>query len=110
MRKNRWGKGPKHRSHRPERTTREAHALPTPLSHSRDVRKMLQGIGTPPAAPFKPDPFQLEALAMLEYEDVLVTAPTGSGKTWIARFIALFPDAIDLIVRALRAGLPVTEA
>ena len=35
--------------------------------------------------PFKPDPFQLEALALLEYEDVLVTAPTGSGKTWIAR-------------------------
>lgn len=32
-----------------------------------------------------PDPFQLEALAALEYEDVLVTAPTGSGKTWIAR-------------------------
>jgi superfamily II RNA helicase len=45
----------------------------------------LHGIGTPPSAPFKPDPFQLEALAMLEYEDVLVTAPTGSGKTWIAR-------------------------
>ena len=55
------------------------------VSHSRDVKKLLQGIGTPPAAPFKPDPFQLEALAMLEYEDVLVTAPTGSGKTWIAR-------------------------
>jgi superfamily II RNA helicase len=45
----------------------------------------LRGIGTPPSAPFKPDPFQLEALTMLEYEDVLVTAPTGSGKTWIAR-------------------------
>jgi superfamily II RNA helicase len=45
----------------------------------------LHGIGTPPSAPFKPDPFQLEALTMLEYEDVLVTAPTGSGKTWIAR-------------------------
>jgi len=35
--------------------------------------------------PFKPDQFQLEALAALEFEDVLVTAPTGSGKTWIAR-------------------------
>lgn len=27
-----------------------------------------------------------------------------------ARFIALFPDAIDLIVRGLRSGLPVTES
>jgi ATP-dependent RNA helicase HelY len=52
---------------------------------SRDVRRLLEGIGTPAPAPFKPDPFQLEALAALEYEDVLVTAPTGSGKTWIAR-------------------------
>src|SRR5581483_3747069 len=37
------------------------------------------------SAPFTPDAFQLEALAALEFEDVLVTAPTGSGKTWIAR-------------------------
>ena len=56
-----------------------------PLPQPRDVKKLLEGIGTPRPAPFKPDPFQLEALAMLEYEDVLVTAPTGSGKTWIAR-------------------------
>jgi superfamily II RNA helicase len=49
------------------------------------LRKLLEGIGTPPPAPFQPDPFQLEALAALEFEDVLVTAPTGSGKTWIAR-------------------------
>lgn len=52
---------------------------------SAEVRKLLAGIGTPPPAPFKPDPFQLEALAAVEFEDVLVTAPTGSGKTWIAR-------------------------
>ena len=52
---------------------------------TREVRKLLEGIGTPRPAPFKPDPFQMEALASLEFEDVLVTAPTGSGKTWIAR-------------------------
>jgi ATP-dependent RNA helicase HelY len=60
-------------------------APPRALAQTREVRKLLEGIGTPPAAPFKPDPFQLEALAALEFEDVLVTAPTGSGKTWIAR-------------------------
>src|SRR4029079_10180946 len=52
---------------------------------TREVKRLLEGIGTPPDAPFKPDPFQLEALAALELVDVLVTAPTGSGKTWIAR-------------------------
>jgi len=53
--------------------------------YSRELRDLLSGIGTPKPAPFKPDQFQLEALAALELEDVLVTAPTGSGKTWIAR-------------------------
>src|SRR5256714_4854485 len=52
---------------------------------TRELRRLLEGIGTPPPAPFKPDSFQLEALAAVEFEDVLVTAPTGSGKTWIAR-------------------------
>jgi superfamily II RNA helicase len=57
-------------------------ALP---NYSHELRDLLAGIGTPAPAPFQPDPFQLEALAALEFEDVLVTAPTGSGKTWIAR-------------------------
>ena len=54
-------------------------------NYERELRDLLGGIGAPKPAPFKPDPFQLEALAALEFEDVLVTAPTGSGKTWIAR-------------------------
>ena len=32
------------------------------------------------------------------------------GKRRLAAFIALFPDAIDLMVRALRSGLPISEA
>ncbi len=56
-----------------------------PTQHSAELKKLLGGIGTPPQRPFTPDAFQLEALAALEFEDVLVTAPTGSGKTWIAR-------------------------
>lgn len=54
-------------------------------NYDRELRGLLAGIGTPKPAPFAPDPFQLEALAALEFEDVLVTAPTGSGKTWIAQ-------------------------
>jgi superfamily II RNA helicase len=35
---------------------------------------------------FSPSPFQLEALGLLrEGRDVIVVAPTGSGKTWIAQ-------------------------
>jgi ATP-dependent RNA helicase HelY len=78
-------RGFKPHSKRPRGKEPPAPVAPARISHSRDVKKLLHGIGTPPASPFKPDPFQLEALAMLEYEDVLVTAPTGSGKTWIAR-------------------------
>src|SRR5438105_4518438 len=54
-------------------------------ARSRPLQQLLEGIGTPEPVPFRPDPFQTEALAALETEDVLVTAPTGSGKTWIAR-------------------------
>ncbi len=49
------------------------------------VERLLSGIGVPEETPFAPDDFQLEALSAIETQDVLVTAPTGSGKTWIAR-------------------------
>ncbi len=32
------------------------------------------------------------------------------GKKRVARFLQLFPEAIDLMVRALRSGLPISEA
>lgn len=57
---------------------------PTP-SQIKAVEKLLSGIGVPEPKPFKPDDFQVEALRSIETQDVLVTAPTGSGKTWIAR-------------------------
>jgi ATP-dependent RNA helicase HelY len=70
-------------------SSRAAESRPATVARERTsprgLRRLLEGIGTPAPAPFQPDPFQLEALAALEHEDVLVTAPTGSGKTWIAR-------------------------
>ncbi len=57
---------------------------PSP-AQKRAVEDLLAGIGVPEQKPLKPDDFQIEALEAIENEDVLVTAPTGSGKTWIAR-------------------------
>jgi superfamily II RNA helicase len=44
----------------------------------------LEGIGVPPPRPFVPDPWQEEALAALDNSDVVVSVPTGSGKTYVA--------------------------
>ena len=84
------GPGDRKRPRRPEATTSPSSDRGPERSrdggpYNRELRALLAGIGAPKPAPFKPDPFQLEALAALESEDVLVTAPTGSGKTWIAR-------------------------
>ena len=78
--RNRRGEQKRGGGHEPARS-----APATSGKYGRELRDLLAGIGAPKPAPFKPDPFQLEALAALESEDVLVTAPTGSGKTWIAR-------------------------
>jgi len=67
---------------------RDEHSSAAPVisgNYGRELNRLLAGIGAPAPSPFKPDSFQIEALAALEFEDVLVTAPTGSGKTWIAR-------------------------
>ena len=77
-------------SHRDERDgerfiARESSPLPETPRQIKSVETLLSGIGVPPVETFKADAFQLEALAAIEHQDVLVTAPTGSGKTWIAR-------------------------
>jgi ATP-dependent RNA helicase HelY len=48
------------------------------------LKNIFKKIGVPESTPLKPDPFQLEALDKLKTYDVVVSAPTGSGKTWIA--------------------------
>ncbi len=50
----------------------------------KGLKQTFQQIGIPEPEPFKPDPFQIEAIEALKTADCLVTAPTGSGKTWIA--------------------------
>ena len=56
------------------------------IKHGADpqVKKVLKSIGVPEKKPFTPDSFQLEAVDAINRSDCLVTAPTGSGKTWIA--------------------------
>ncbi len=62
---------------------------------NRRLLPVLSAIGVPEAAPFVPDPFQAEAVRTLAAMDVVVSAPTGSGKTWIAQ---------QAIAQALAAG------
>ena len=49
------------------------------------LKSVLAQIGKPHPTPFVPDEFQIKALEAIKKTDCLVIAPTGSGKTWIAR-------------------------
>ncbi len=49
-----------------------------------DLTAFLSGIGVPPPQPFVPDAWQEDALAHLATTDVIVSVPTGSGKTYVA--------------------------
>ena len=51
---------------------------------AKALKPVLRRIGVPASAPFRPDRFQTEALDLIRENDVLVSAPTGAGKTWIA--------------------------
>ncbi len=72
------------RRHPPRRRKKQENRAPiTPGSDAR-LKKVFAGIGVPKKMPFVPDPFQVAAVEAMENGDCLVTAPTGSGKTWIA--------------------------
>ncbi len=44
----------------------------------------LEGLGVPPPKTFVPDAWQEDAIAKLREGDVVVSVPTGSGKTYVA--------------------------
>lgn len=72
---------PRHSPHgRPHATHHEPEHHEPPVT----VGAWLEGIGVPPPQPFVPDPWQQEALAQLQDGDVIVSVPTGSGKTYVA--------------------------
>ena len=72
------------REGRPGRPSRAARYPALRPGADPRLKKVFGRIGTPEPAPFVPDPFQLDALEASGLGDCLVTAPTGSGKTWIA--------------------------
>ncbi len=55
-----------------------------PAEPPTELSALLAGIGVPAPQPFVPDPWQVEALAYLVDTDVIVSVPTGSGKTYVA--------------------------
>ncbi|MCA9473797.1 MAG: DEAD/DEAH box helicase [Nitrospirales bacterium] len=59
----------------------KASRVPTPLVSSSEL---LEGLGIPPPREFQPDPWQTEAVEKLDVHDVIVSVPTGSGKTFVA--------------------------
>jgi ATP-dependent RNA helicase HelY len=66
------------RAHRKRETPYERPRIDPGLQHS------FRQIGIPENAPFQPDAFQTTAIDRIRHHDVLVSAPTGAGKTWIA--------------------------
>ena len=71
----------------PVASPRHAPAQPPAFEHHEPAVTLpawLEGIGVPPPQPFVPDAWQEDALAKLQAGDVVVSVPTGSGKTYVA--------------------------
>ncbi len=67
-----------------------SHPVPPSLQHqvptepAINTQALLEGIGVPPSQPFKPDDWQQDAIDRLATNDVILSVPTGSGKTYVA--------------------------
>jgi len=68
----------------PQRRT--THRPVEPESHEPAITlsSWLEGLGVPPPQTFTPDAWQEDAIARLKESDVVVSVPTGSGKTYVA--------------------------
>ena len=60
----------------------QPHSVPAKPAIS--IHALFEGIGVPPPQPFKPDDWQQEAIDRLTTNDVILSVPTGSGKTYVA--------------------------
>ncbi|MDR4465941.1 MAG: DEAD/DEAH box helicase [Nitrospira sp.] len=58
--------------------------IPAVMEPAISLTSWLEGIGVPTPQPFVPDPWQLEALSAVGETDVVISVPTGSGKTYVA--------------------------
>ena len=76
------------RSHRSpaiiHRKTSPHGAEPESTETAVSLLAWLEGLGVPALQPFVPDPWQNEALSALNETDVVISVPTGSGKTYVA--------------------------
>ncbi len=76
------GKYPRPARRRTRKKTVRLKIMPGSDAH---LKKIFSTIGVPEQMPFTPDPFQIAAVDAIQKGDCLVSVPTGSGKTWIAR-------------------------
>ncbi len=68
----------------PQATSPKRTSKSEPTSPTLGLQDLLEGIGVPEPMPFIPDDWQREAIEAIAHSDVIVSAPTGSGKTFVA--------------------------
>ncbi len=65
-------------------SSRKSRSGPQSAAPAISLDEVLEGIGVPEPQPFVPDRWQQEAVESIAHTDVIVSAPTGSGKTYVA--------------------------